>query len=100
MRNYLLGFEGIGLKTASWIVRNSLGSSNVAIIDIHVVRACQHLGVFPRTSGVSSSYLRLENAFLQFAQEIDVDPALLDFVMWSDMRQFGSRLLSKIDSVQ
>lgn len=94
MRQYLTEFEGIGPKTASWIVRNSLGSSRVAIIDVHVVRACVHLGIFPRNPKVDSSYQQLERAFLDFSQRISVDPALLDLVMWHDMRKFGSKLLA------
>jgi N-glycosylase/DNA lyase len=98
MRNFLTEFEGIGLKTASWIVRNALESRHVAIIDVHVTRACQYLGVFPEKMDVSRSYLDLEQRFLDFAASIDVNPAVLDIVMWRDMRDFGSRLLSSENS--
>jgi endonuclease III len=49
MRQLLLSIEGIGPKTASWIVRNVMGSDDVAIIDIHILRACTGMGVFLRT---------------------------------------------------
>lgn len=94
LRDYLTRFDGIGLKTASWIVRNVLESRQVAIIDVHVMRACQHIGVFPEKADVTRSYLDLEQRFLDFAASLNVNPAVLDLVMWSDMRDFGSRLLS------
>ena len=46
LRDHLLQLPGIGPKTASWIVRNWLGSNDVAILDIHVVRAGQLMGLF------------------------------------------------------
>src|SRR6202020_2057977 len=39
LREWLLTINGIGMKTASWIVRNWLCSENVAILDIHIQRA-------------------------------------------------------------
>jgi N-glycosylase/DNA lyase len=46
LRGWLLELPGIGPKTASWIVRNHLGSNEVAIIDIHVLRAGIAASVF------------------------------------------------------
>ena len=39
LRAYLLGLNGVGPKTAGWIVRNLTGSADVAIIDIWLIRA-------------------------------------------------------------
>ncbi len=65
LRNWLRSFSGIGPKTASWIVRNRDASARVAILDIHVIRACQILKVFPMTCQLPRDYDQLEAAFLK-----------------------------------
>ncbi|WP_372992117.1 hypothetical protein [Sulfitobacter sp.] len=86
---------GIGPKTASWITRNWLGSDNVAILDVHVLRAGCFLGIFDDAAHLPRHYLKLESNFLQFAEAINVRASVLDAVMWLDMRMFGSRLVSQ-----
>jgi thermostable 8-oxoguanine DNA glycosylase len=86
MRQLLLSIEGIGPKTASWIVRNVMGSDDVAIIDIHILRACTGMGVFPSDIRLPRDYEPLERRFIAFSNAIDVRPSVLDAVMWSEMR--------------
>lgn len=86
MRQALLSIEGIGPKTASWIVRNVLGSDEVAIIDIHILRACTIMGVFPSDIRLPRDYEHLERRFIAFSEAIEVRPSVLDAVMWSEMR--------------
>ncbi len=86
-RDDLMRISGIGPKTASWIVRNHTGSDAVAILDIHIVRACQLMQVFGRDIRLPRDYARLEELFLTFARRIGVDAAVLDAVMWSQMRR-------------
>lgn len=88
-RNWLLTFSGIGPKTASWITRNWLGSDKVAIIDIHIFRACTLMGLFKGTENVSRCYQALENKFLSMAMAMKVSPAKMDVVMWTRMREMG-----------
>ena len=52
LRDALTAIPGVGLKTASWAVRNHRASDSVAVLDVHIVRACEHLGVFPARSDV------------------------------------------------
>jgi thermostable 8-oxoguanine DNA glycosylase len=68
LRNWLIGLPGIGPKTASWIVRNWLGSNDVAIIDIHIYRAGVLAGFFSLKDNVQSDYFDMEARFLWFAQ--------------------------------
>jgi thermostable 8-oxoguanine DNA glycosylase len=84
-----MSFRGIGPKTASWIVRNWYDSDDVAILDVHIVRAGQIAGVFPRTAALPRDYYVLEDLFLRFARAIEVRPSALDAKMWSQMRQAG-----------
>ncbi|MDZ3993341.1 hypothetical protein PspTeo4_24872 [Pseudomonas sp. Teo4] len=39
LRDWLLELPGIGYKTASWVARNWLDADDVAILDIHILRA-------------------------------------------------------------
>lgn len=86
LRDQLLALEGVGPKTASWIVRNLLGSDDVAILDIHVLRACSAMALFPETVCLPRDYEALERLFLTFASAIDVRASILDAVMWTEMR--------------
>ncbi len=95
-REAICRIPGVGPKTGSWITRNWRGAETVAILDIHVLRAGWYLGIFDRGARLPKDYLALEQKFLEFAKALDVRPAVLDAVMWSDMRIFGSRLASKI----
>lgn len=85
-RQALMALPGIGPKTASWIARNWLGSNDVAILDIHVLRAGCIMGLFPESYRLPRDYEFLERRFLAFARAIDVPAALLDALIWREMR--------------
>lgn len=85
LRNWLINLPGIGFKTASWIARNWLDADDVAILDIHVLRAGALGGFFSQSLTVERNYLELEAQFLQFSHAIGVRPSELDAVMWSEM---------------
>ncbi|MCR5882149.1 hypothetical protein LRS03_04450 [Rhizobacter sp. J219] len=87
LRDWLLGFKGIGPKTASWIVRNHLGSDDVAILDIHVLRAGRLMGLFTAEDDVVRHYASMENRFLRLARGLGVKASQLDIVMWRQMRR-------------
>lgn len=94
LRAALQGLNGVGPKTASWIVRNLLGSDEVAILDVHVIRACAHIGVFPNDPTLPKDYGVLESRFLSFADGIRVRPSILDAVMWSEVRNAPRGMLT------
>jgi N-glycosylase/DNA lyase len=83
-REWLLTFPGIGLKTASWIVRNRYADADVAIIDVHVMRAGVRAGIFDASWTPARDYLLIESAFLQWARLGEVSASDLDAVMWRD----------------
>lgn len=91
LREWLLRIPGIGLKTASWITRNWLGSDDVAIIDVHVFRAGVLANLFDPCAVIARDYLTLEERFLTFAQALDVRASVLDALMWQDMRLVARR---------
>lgn len=87
LRSQLIGITGIGPKTASWIVRNHLGSDEVAILDIHITRAGIAAGVFPKAADPIRNYFKMEARFLEFCAAIDEPASRLDAIMWDYMRR-------------
>lgn len=90
LRDQLTAMRGIGLKTASWIVRNYRGSNEVAIIDVHLLRAGRHIGLFPSDWLPSKHYRQLEVKFLEFAAALETPASLLDGLIWHYMRCLSS----------
>ncbi len=88
LRDFLCGLPGIGPKTASWIVRNRTGCDLVAILDIHVIRACIAARVFEPDASPARSYFSLEARYLEFARALSARPSVLDGVIWYYMRSF------------
>lgn len=85
LRDWLLSVDGVGLKTASWVTRNWLQSNNVAILDIHILRAGKLTGFFE--SEVLSDYLKLEKQYLDFCDAINVEASNMDAIIWSFMKK-------------
>ena len=85
LRDWLMKLSGVGPKTASWIARNWKDADDVAILDIHIMRIGQVLGLFPRELTVERHYLELEALFLQFSEALDVRASELDAVIWYEM---------------
>ena len=94
LRAALCEFPGIGPKTASWIVRNRRGSDGVAILDVHIVRACVIMGVFAESANPARGYFDLERRFLSFCQGGDVRASVMDAVMWGTMRTLSPSLIA------
>jgi thermostable 8-oxoguanine DNA glycosylase len=85
LRDWLLGCPGVGYKTASWIARNWLDANDVAILDIHVLRAGIFAGFFDPALTVDRDYLALESQFLAFSDGLGVRASELDAIIWHEM---------------
>jgi hypothetical protein len=96
LRAWLRRLPGIGWKTSSWIARNWLDADDVAILDIHVMRAGALAGVFKRTTWLPSMYEALEARFLRWARGLEVRPAHLDALIWAEMRSCGRLATSQL----
>lgn len=90
LRDWLTGIPGVGYKTASWIARNWLDADDVAILDIHLLRAGVVAGFLDPTLTVERHYLELEAQFLDFSRGLGVRPSELDAVIWLEMAQSRS----------
>ncbi len=73
LRDQLTTLPGIGPKTASWIVRNLRASDEVAIIDVHLVRAGRVAGFFRDSWEPSRHYARMETAYRKRCSEALAD---------------------------
>ncbi|MBB2967510.1 thermostable 8-oxoguanine DNA glycosylase [Leifsonia aquatica] len=72
------------MKTASWIVRNHWASDEIAVLDVHVIRAGIAAGIFPKEADPRTGYRELEELFILWANTGDVSAATLDAVIWSE----------------
>lgn len=97
-RNWLLTIDGIGPKTASWVTRNWLQSENVAILDIHIIRAGQIAGIFSKDSDVSKSYFTLEDSYIAFCKALEVRPSNMDAIIWNYMKKTNKLALRVISN--
>lgn len=95
-RDWLITVNGIGPKTASWITRNYLKSENVAIIDVHIFRACLMMGLFSSQLDIQKDYNKLEKRFLYFCSELKVLPSKMDALMWLQMKESNKTALKLI----
>lgn len=93
LRNRLCLLPGVGPKTASWVVRNRRGSDQVAILDVHIMRACTMMGVFQKDANPARGYLDLEGKFLTFCKSVGVRPSVMDAIMWRTMRNVSPALM-------
>ncbi|KRF21039.1 hypothetical protein ASG90_01075 [Nocardioides sp. Soil797] len=98
-RTFLTGLNGVGLKTASWVVRNLTRSDDIAIIDIHIRRAGVAAGVFDPHWILPRDYLLFEEAFCAWAAVGEVRTADLDLCVWSTLARMGTtaRLIFGVD---
>jgi N-glycosylase/DNA lyase len=85
LRDWLTATPGIGYKTASWVARNWLDADDVAILDIHILRAGVMAGFLDAELTVERDYLALEAQFLKFSHGLGVRASELDAVIWLDM---------------
>lgn len=85
LRDWLIQLPGIGYKTASWITRNWLRADDVAILDIHILRAGRAIGLFADELTVEKHYLEIEALFLEFSRKVNLRPSELDAVIWHEM---------------
>ena len=80
---------GVGLKEASLFLRNILYTSELAILDVHVLRYMELIGISDGFNGRSPShrvYLLLESSFKDYAREVRRSVASLDLAVWLVMR--------------
>ncbi|MBI4162209.1 MAG: N-glycosylase/DNA lyase [Candidatus Aenigmarchaeota archaeon] len=80
--------KGFGYKEASHFLRNVGFGENLAILDRHILKHMAANGVIQEIpKNVFSSpkvYKELEQRFIEFANSINIQPAHLDLLFWSE----------------
>jgi thermostable 8-oxoguanine DNA glycosylase len=81
---------GVGMKTASWYLRNVGLARELAVIDIHILRALDSQGRLP-AGRLPSAYDRIERAFLDWCGEVGAPPGAFDLFLWDLQRRTRQR---------
>jgi len=78
------GITGLGYKEASHFLRN-IGYRGYGILDKHIVRSLNELGVVdsPKPPTTRKRYLETEKSMRDFADEVGIDFDELDLALWS-----------------
>lgn len=89
LRERLLTVPGIGMKTASWILRNYFDLESIAIVDVHVKKAGIAAGFFKPSWNLQAEYDLYETSFVACSKLGGVKASILDVCIWEQMRGFG-----------
>jgi len=84
-RDRLCECPGIGRKTASWILRNTGLARDLAILDVHVMRAMREANRVT-VERLPRDYEAIEIAFLAWCDELGAPAAAFDLFLWEWMR--------------
>jgi len=81
-------FSGIGPKQASMFIRNIGASSDLAVLDTHILRFLGMLGVQCTSAMIAtiSGYERIENAVRNYASLNGYRTGHLDIAIWATMK--------------
>jgi N-glycosylase/DNA lyase len=85
-RDLLCDCPGVGLKTASWVLRNVGMGDGLAVIDIHVLRALAAAGRIHEVR-LPRDYDAIEGCFLAWCDELNAPPAAFDLMLWEGQRE-------------
>jgi N-glycosylase/DNA lyase len=93
-RRLAAGVAGLGPKQASLLLRNLGRGRRLAVLDLHVLRFMQLLGISTRGGHVASiaGYERVEVAFVAYAEYRGVAADALDLAVWVVMRTATRRI--------
>lgn len=86
LREWLVeNVKGLGYKEASHFLRNIGLGEGFAILDRHILRNLNRLGVIPEIPATITKkrYLEIEEKLRRFATEIGIPMADLDLLFWS-----------------
>ena len=81
-RRLLSECPGMGFKTASWLLRNLGLGGELAIIDVHVLRALLNAKRIPGDVRIPKDYEMAEEAFLAWCDELGAPSAAFDLFVW------------------
>ena len=81
-RRFLSECPGVGFKSASWLLRNLGLGNELAIIDVHLLRALMDARRISRDVRIPKDYEMAEEAFLAWCDELGAPAAAFDLFVW------------------
>jgi N-glycosylase/DNA lyase len=81
-RAWLCKCPGIGMKSASWLLRNTGFNDDCAVLDIHILRFLSYLGFNIPNQLTERIYLQLEEALRSICCKIGVSLGKMDYLLW------------------
>jgi len=99
LREQLLKLPGVGWKTASWIVREWICADDVAILDIHIIRAGMLMGLYSANDKVERHYPEMERRFVALATSMCVRTSELDLLIWEEMRSSNHFAIAMLEEM-
>ena len=84
LREWLVkSIKGYGYKEASHFLRNIGLGGELAILDVHILRELEKLGLIEEGAKLSPrKYLEIEKKFVETAKKLGLKPAELDIAIW------------------
>jgi hypothetical protein len=77
-------FPGVGPKTSRFFILHTRRGARVAAIDTHIMKWLDHLGFpVPKHAPSGKVYARLEKIFIALADNLGMDIAELDLLLWN-----------------
>ncbi|MGE7273609.1 hypothetical protein ACQKK5_19360 [Brevibacillus panacihumi] len=81
-RMWLCSCPGIGMKSASWFLRNTGFSEDCAVFDVHIIRFLDYLGFNTPNPLTEKMYLYLEDALRKECRNAGVSLGKMDYLLW------------------
>lgn len=84
-RRWLCSCPGIGPKSASWLLRNCGVAHELAILDVHILRAMRQAGRLGEVT-LPRDYAIVESNFRRWCGELGASVSALDLFLWEWQR--------------
>ncbi|BFH60492.1 8-oxoguanine DNA glycosylase [Paenibacillus azoreducens] len=81
-RIWLCSCPGIGMKSASWLLRNTGFSEDCAVFDVHIIRFLGYLGFSTPEPLTKKMYLNLEDTLRTVCNNVGVSLGKMDYLLW------------------
>ncbi len=82
VRKVLCSCPGIGMKSASWFLRNTGYNYNYAVLDIHILRFISRIGIDVPEVITEKGYIHLEEKLRDICDAINVPLGEMDYLLW------------------
>ncbi|SHJ57008.1 Thermostable 8-oxoguanine DNA glycosylase [Clostridium amylolyticum] len=82
-REWLCNCPGVGLKSASWLLRNIGYCENYAVLDVHILRFISKMGIEVPKNLSEKSYLYVEDTLRNLCDNIGVTLGKMDYLLWT-----------------